>query len=369
MTDWERINSFLGINITYKPDEGILEMDTIEKIKTMFKQHGIINSTHNIAQRDTPLDDDYTKIDIKAGNQNYNAVDKYLEEHYASVVGALIYISITARPDLAFAIGKLSRGMHAPNARHISMLKHTLGYIRKTQYLKFIYRRTNYGVQPLLRQLGQRDRVLVTLAGSDQQNIDPLAGFSDANFANKSDEQTRSISGYSFYLFGCLVSWRSKLQTLTAASTFESELIALAFAGNEAVWIRKLLCELSFTLPTNINLRKVDPALDAEIDPTSVTDFDRHAELEATPSTTMAPTPILVDNKSVEFSVNNPETSQRTRHLDTRYFKIRDYIRDLSIRVRHIKTDVNVADFFTKALSRIVFQQYRAYLGMEDHAP
>ena len=83
----------------------------------------------------------------------------------------------------------------------------------------------------------------------------------------------------------------------------------------------------------------------------------------------MAPTPILVDNKSVEFSVNNPETSQRTRHLDTRYFKIRDYIRDLSIRVRHIKTDVNVADFFTKALSRIVFQQYRAYLGMEDHAP
>ena len=133
--------------------------------------------------------------------------------------------------------------------------------------------------------------------------------------------------------------------------------------------LRDTCAIVSFTLPTNINLRKVDPSLNAEIDPTSVTDFDRHAELEATPSTTMAPTPILVDNKSVEFSVNNPETSQRTRHLDTRYFKIRDYIRDLSIRVRHIKTDVNVADFFTKALSRIVFQQYRAYLGMEDHAP
>ena len=49
-------------------------------------------------------------------------------------------------------------------------------------------------------------------------------------------------------------------------------------------------------------------------------------------------------------SVTNPETSQRTRHLETRYFKIRDYVRAMLIRVRHIGTDVNVSDFFTKAL-------------------
>ena len=61
------------------------------------------------------------------------------------------------------------------------------------------------------------------------------------------------------------------------------------------------------------------------------------------------------------------ETSQRTRHLDTRYFKVRDYVRDQSIRVRHIGTDVNVSDFFTKALPRHSFQRYRDYLGMENH--
>ena len=79
--------------------------------------------------------------------------------------------------------------------------------------------------------------------------------------------------------------------------------------------------------------------------------------------------PVAVDNKSVEFAVNNPETSQRTRHLDTRYFKVRDYIRDLSIRVRHIGTKFNPADFFTKALARSDFERYRNYLGMEDHTP
>ena len=161
---------------------------------------------------------------------------------------------------------------------------------------------------------------------------------------------------------------------MTAASTFESELIALSFAANEAVWIRKLLVELDFALPTNVNLRTADKALDNEIDPKGVDqieDFDRHGDDvpdESKPSN-LAPTPVAVDNKSVEFSVNNPETSQRTRHLETRYFKVRDYVRKQEIRVRHIGTDVNVSDFFTKALARVLFQRYRGYLGMEDHEP
>ena len=74
---------------------------------------------------------------------------------------------------------------------------------------------------------------------------------------------------------------------------------------------------------------------------------------------------MAVDNKSVELSVNNPETSQRTRHLDMRYFKVRDYIRAQEIRVRHIGTKSNPADFFTKALPKGEFARYRDFFGME----
>ena len=262
--------------------------------------------------------------------------------YYSSVVGSLIYIAITARPDLAFAIGKVSRGMHQPNPRHIAMLKHLLGYLRKTQNFKMVYKKNNNAVEALFRQIGDRDVALATLCASDQKNIDPLGGFTDANLANKADEQSRSISGYCFYLFGCMISWRSKLQTITAASTFESELVALAFAANEAVWIRKLLTELSFGLPTNINLRSDKetngPAIAEQIDPTSVDnfdDFDRHGD-DVPPSAvsqgTLAPTPIACDNQAVVAASGNPETSQRTRHLDMRYFKVRDYIRQRVIR-------------------------------------
>ena len=55
--------------------------------------------------------------------------------------------------------------------------------------------------------------------------------------------------------------------------------------------------------------------------------------------------------------------------MDTRYFKVRDYVRQMAIRVRHIKTDVNVADFFTKALEKTKFQLYRSYLGMQNFDP
>ena len=76
MTDWPRINSFLGVNINYKPDEGVLEMDTVDKIKSLFKQHGIVNSSHNVPQRDSPLDDDYSKIPVDPGAVKYNAVEQ-----------------------------------------------------------------------------------------------------------------------------------------------------------------------------------------------------------------------------------------------------------------------------------------------------
>ena len=137
----------------------------------------------------------------------------------------------------------------------------------------------------------------------------------------------------------CMVSWRSKLKTITAASTFESELVALAFAANEAVWIRKLLTELSFGLPTNINFRSdTEPngaAIKEEIDPASVIDLDRHGEdvpPSAVSQSSLAPTPIACDNQAVVAASGNPETSQRTRHLDMRYFKVRDYIRQQQLR-------------------------------------
>ena len=63
---------------------GVLEMDVIEKIRELFKKHGILNSNNYIAQRDTPLDDDYSKISVEPSDMlktisEYSPVEKYIE--------------------------------------------------------------------------------------------------------------------------------------------------------------------------------------------------------------------------------------------------------------------------------------------------
>ena len=89
-------------------------------------------------------------------------------------------------------------------------------------------------------KISEGDPALSFLATSDGQNVNSLIDMSDANFANLTDEQRKRISGFAFYVFGCCVTCRSKLQTITAGSTHEAEIIAVALAANEGVWIRKL---------------------------------------------------------------------------------------------------------------------------------
>ena len=50
----------------------------------------------------------------KLSRQTTCRLTTYLKSHYRSLVGSLIYIMIACRPDLCFAVGKLSRHMHDP---------------------------------------------------------------------------------------------------------------------------------------------------------------------------------------------------------------------------------------------------------------
>ena len=108
------------------------------------------------------------------------------------------------------------------------------------------YCRNGNASDGLFSKISESDPALSFLATSDGQNVNSLVGLSDTNFANLTDEQRNIISGFAFYVFGCCVIWRSKLQTITAGSTHEAEIIAIALAANEGVWIRKLLLEIGF---------------------------------------------------------------------------------------------------------------------------
>ena len=68
-----------------------------------------------------------------------------------------------------------------------------------------------------------------------------------------------------FFLFGNLISWRSKLQPFTAKSTHAAELIALSFAADEGVWLRRLLLEIGFVVPHVCRVVPADEANEGEL--------------------------------------------------------------------------------------------------------
>ena len=79
------------------------------------------------------------------------------------------------------------------------------------------------------------------------------------------------------------------------------------------------------------------------------------------------PLQLFNDNLGTTQTINNPEsTSQRSKHLDIRYFRIRQHVARQDIKVQYIGTDLNVADFFTKALTGDKFFYFRAVVGIRD---
>ena len=112
------------------------------------------------------------------------------------------------------------------------------------------YCRPGCNVRSHFTNITEHGSPIAYCAGSDRQPADPAVGFADANFTRVSDELRKPISGYCFFLyFFFLVCWRSKLQTATAQSTHEAELIAVALASNELIWICEFIVEIGFFIP------------------------------------------------------------------------------------------------------------------------
>ncbi|KAK2578415.1 hypothetical protein KPH14_012187 [Odynerus spinipes] len=144
---------------------------------------------------------------------------------------------------------------------------------------------------------------------SDQKII----GYSDSDWANDTRDR-KSITGCIFLMNEGPISWYSKKQKTVALSTVEAEYIALSFTCQEAMWLRSLTKEI---------IEKGDQIIE-----------------------------LVCDNNGSIINARNNSINQRTKHIDLRHHFIRERIENKEINVRHIGTEENIADLFTKALAR-----------------
>ena len=111
--------------------------------------------------------------------------------------------------------------------------------------------------------------------------------FSDADMAEDIDGRW-STSGVLVFLGSAPISWRSLKQKVVALSTCKAEYVAAATAACQAVWLRRLLGEL--------------------------TDVEAH------------PLALMVDNQPTIALMKNPVLHDRSKHIDMKFYFLGDCV-------------------------------------------
>jgi len=78
------------------------------------------------------------------------------------------------------------------------------------------------------------------------------------------------------------------------------------------------------------------------------------------------PLRLYCDNKAVVFYANNNKSSGAAKHIDIKYFVVKDRIQDHTIELEHISTKEMLADPLTKGLPPNNFPELIAGMGLSD---
>ncbi|XP_073026812.1 uncharacterized mitochondrial protein AtMg00240-like [Primulina eburnea] len=100
---------------------------------------------------------------------------------YRRLIGRLIYLTLS-RPDIVFAVHKISQFVSKPRTLHLQAVQHLLQYLKAAPGQGIFF-----PTSPSLQ----------------------LRAFSDADWASCADKR-KSVSGYCIFLGDALVSWKAK---------------------------------------------------------------------------------------------------------------------------------------------------------------
>ncbi|RVW44659.1 Retrovirus-related Pol polyprotein from transposon RE1 [Vitis vinifera] len=184
--DLGNLKYFLGMEVA-RSRKGIV-VSQRKYILDLLKETGMLGCK----PIDTPMDSQ-KKLGIE---KESTPVDR---GRYQRLVGRLIYLSHT-RPDIGFAVSAVSQFMHSPTEEHMEAVYRILRYLKMTPGKGLFFRKTE-----------NRDTEV----------------YSDADWAGNIIDK-RSTSGYCSFVWGNLVTWRSKKQSVVARSSAEAEYRALA---------------------------------------------------------------------------------------------------------------------------------------------
>ncbi|KAD5961972.1 hypothetical protein E3N88_13445 [Mikania micrantha] len=215
MKDLGAAKQILGMSIFRNSKDGSLTLSQEKYIGKVLEKF----SMKNARARNTPLGSQF-KLSKDQCPKTDEDIAEMAKVPYASAVGSLMYAMVCTRPDIAHAVGVVSRYMSNPGKEHWEAVKWLLRYLKGTSKMGLCFK----GKDTVLR------------------------GYTDADLGG-CKESYKSTTGYVFSVGGTAVSWMSRLQRSVALSTTEVEYMAAAEASKELIWLKNFLEELGKKQP------------------------------------------------------------------------------------------------------------------------
>ena len=307
---------FLGINIQQGNDEIHISSKTLieRAAKHFFKQEDL--TLINTARATTPFPSHNSAM-----GDNVNLDDcpdamkgeAPLDKPYRELVGTLLFVTITTRPDCAWHTSQLGRVQSNPGKRHWQLACSVLRYLLATSDLGISYR-------PVLAPMEYYTDASwgdVRPSTVKQTNLYKKIGgkyvsVPDITLIDVTDPDARRSSfGYLAILAGGPISWRSQVQPgRRALSTCEAELHAATEAAKDCLHMKALVGDMHL----------------------------EHTE----------PIQMHEDNQSTIRVIQRMGITQRTKHYELRLYFLRDLV-DV-IHITYCPTQKMLADILTKNL-------------------
>lgn len=295
----------LGMKVDYDRAGRTVKLSSAARVHAMCTLYGIESK----AMRKYATPADQTILDLEGGDE----LTKEGKERAQQLIGALIYVATTCRPDIAHAVYRCAVYMSKPNSKVWSAALRILAYLQSTAELGLTYDGGKLGAEKIVgayKPFGPAE-----FEGSKGH----LHSLSDANW-----EVGRSITGYVISLHGCAIAWSCKKQPATALSSTEAELYAASAAAAELIWTRGLMAELG--VPQE------------------------------------GATPLWVDNQGAVAVAKEAQSVGRSRHIARRAHFLQEAHEAGEMKVMWVDTGSQVADILTKPLVARQYEKLRSYM-------
>ena len=192
--------------------------------------------------------------------------------------------------------------------------------IKMSQYMANPTKEHIQKVLHIVKYLGSTPLLALSFTGGDST----LDCYCDSDWAGDL-KSWHSTSCYSIFMGNDMVSWHSYWQPTVTLSSTEAKYMSMCDCAQQILWIKSLFCECHLTL--------------------------NHFAM-------------FSDNKGAIHLTQNPVMEGQSKHIDIKYYFLREHVEDNSFVLDYMSTDQQLADIMMKNLTWQKFQENCSRLNL-----